>query len=159
MCLLALLLFLISSQSSIAQSAALAKAIPVKLRLTETVSSANAKVGQPVSLEVLEPVQEDGETIIAAGAQAHAIVTTARRRGHNRRQGRLVLTIRSVDRTDGRQAGLKLATVEKGSGKGEIIFGPCTFPLPADPVGPFRKGDDVVLTQGTVLEATTSLSE
>ncbi|MBB5058411.1 hypothetical protein HDF16_003125 [Granulicella aggregans] len=156
--LLALLLFLISSQCSIAQSIPLIKAIHVKLRLSETVSSANAKVRQPVLLEVLEPVQEDGKTIIAAGAQAHAIVTTARRSGHNHRQGRLVLTIQTVNRTDGSQAKLKSATVETGSGKGEIIFGPCTFPLPTNPVGLFRKGDDVVLTKGTVLEATTSLS-
>jgi hypothetical protein len=51
-----------------------------------------------------------------------------------------VLTVRSMSRIDGGEALLQSATVQKGSGHGEPIFGPCTFPLPADPAGLFRKG-------------------
>ncbi len=125
----------------------------VKLRLTETVSSADAKVGQLISLEVVEPVQVDGKVIIAAGAHARASITTARRRGHNRREGQLVLTVESVSRVDGQKALLQSANVQKGSGHGLPIFGPCTFPIPADPVGLFRKGNDVVIPKGTELVA------
>jgi hypothetical protein len=63
------------------------------------------------------------------------------------------LTVQSVSRVDGKQAHLQSGTVEKGSGRGEPIFGPCTFPFPADPVGLFRKGYDVVIPDGTELVA------
>lgn len=125
----------------------------VKLRLTETVSSANAKVGQSISLEVVEPVEVDGKLLVAVGAHAHATVAVARRRGHNRREGKLVLTVQSVSRIDGTQVPLHSASLNKGSGQGPPIFGPCTFPLPADPVGLFRKGDDMVIPKGTELVA------
>lgn len=150
-----------SAQHSIQQSAssALTAAAPdhsapqVKLRLTETVTSANAKVGQPVRLEVVEPVEINGKVIIAGGAYARGVVTQAKRRGHNRREGQLQLTIQTVSQVDGNEAILQAATVQKGSGHGEPIFGPCTFPIPADPAGLFRKGEDVVIPKGTELIA------
>jgi hypothetical protein len=157
------LILLVSAQVLLSQSTASTKntgeaattqlAPQVKLRLTETVSSTDAKVGQLVSLEVVDPVQVDGKVIIAAGAHARASITTARRRGHNRREGQLVLTIESVSRVDGQKALLQSANVQKGSGHGQPIFGPCTFPIPADPVGLFRKGNDVVIPKGTELVA------
>ena len=125
----------------------------VKLRLTETVSSADAKVGQIISLEVIDSVQVDGKVIIAAGAPARASVTTVKRRGHNRSEGQLILTVQSVSRADGAQAPLRSANVQKGGGHGLPVFGPCTFPIPADPVGLFRKGNDVVIPKRTELVA------
>lgn len=136
------------AQQSISSSAA-----QVKLRLTETVSSASAKIGQPVLIEVVDPVQVDGKVIIPAGSHASASVTTVKRRGRNHREGQLVLTVKSVRRVDGGEAFLQSATVQQGSGKGEPIFGPCTFPIPADPVGLFRKGLDVEIPKGTELIA------
>jgi hypothetical protein len=156
------LVFLTLSQTSFSQSAARDKnnsaGLQVKLRLTETLSSANAKVGQPVLLEVVQPLQVDGKVIVAAGARAHATVTTARRRGHNHRDGQLLLTVRSVSRVDGGEALLQSATVQEGSGHGAPIFGPCTFPFPADPVGLFRKGANVVIPKGTELVAAIAAS-
>jgi hypothetical protein len=110
-------------------------------------------VGQSISLEVVVPVEVDGKLVVAVGAQARATVAVARRRGHNRREGKLVLTVQSVSRFDGTQALLHSASLNKASGKGPPIFGPCTFPLPAAPVGLFRKGDDVVIPKGTELVA------
>jgi hypothetical protein len=130
------------------------KVSQVKLRLTETVSSATARVGQPISLEVAEPVEVGGKLVVAVGAHARATVSVARRRGHNHRDGKLLLTIQSVTRVDGTEAQLHSASLDKGSGKGAPIFGPCTFPFPADPVGLFRKGDNVVIPKGTELVAT-----
>jgi hypothetical protein len=63
----------------------------------------------------------------------------------------LVLTVESVSRVDGGQTLLQSANVQKGSGHGQPIFGPCTFPIPADPAGLFRKGSDVVIPKGTEL--------
>ena len=126
----------------------------VRLRFVDTVSSANARVGQPVSLEVVDPVEEGGKLVVLAGAHASATVSAVRRRGHNRREGKLVLTVHSVRLVDGTEAQLKSAPLKKGSGEGSPIFGPCTFPIPADPVGLFRKGEDVVIPKGTELLAT-----
>jgi len=49
----------------------------VKLRLSENLTSATAKVGDQVPFEVLEEVDVDGLPVIAKGAQALATVTTA----------------------------------------------------------------------------------
>jgi len=125
----------------------------IKLRLNETLSSASARVGQPISLDVVDPVEVNGKLVIAVGAHARATVTIAKRRGHNRKEGKLVLTVQSVSRIDGSEAMLQSASLTKGSGVGSPIFGPCTFPLPADPVGLFRKGDNVVIPKGTEITA------
>lgn len=106
-----------------------------------------------VPLEVVDPVQVDGKVIVAAGAHARASVTTAKQRGHNSREGQLILTIQSVSRVDGKDVPLQSANLQKGSGHGPPIFGPCTFPIPADPGGLFRKGKDVVIPKGTELTA------
>jgi hypothetical protein len=124
-------------------------ALRVRLLFSQTVSSANAKVGQGILLEVAEPVRVDGEVIIAAGTQAQAVVTSARHRGHNRRDGLLLLTIQSAHLADGQEVQLRSAAIQEGSGKGMPIFGPCTFPIPVDPAGLFRKGKDVVIPKGT----------
>ena len=126
----------------------------VKLRFIDTISSANAKVGQGLLLEVIDPVSIDGKALIAAGAHAHATVTQVRHRGRNRREGKLVLATQTVTETDGSEAALKSAVLQKGTGKGELIFGPCTFPFPADPARLFRKGVDVVIPKGTEFIAT-----
>ena len=105
----------------------------VTLRLTETVSSATARVGQRISLEVVNPVEVGGKVVVAAGASAHATVSVARRRGHNHRDGKLLLTIQSVSRVDGTETQLHSTSLDKGSGKGAPIFGPCTFPFPGRP--------------------------
>src|SRR5271170_2921200 len=49
----------------------------VKLRLAETISSSNAKVGQQVPFEVTDDVVVQGVTVLAKGAQAIASVTDA----------------------------------------------------------------------------------
>lgn len=130
----------------------------VKLRLTETLSSADAKVGQIVWLEVVDPVEYDGKVIIAAGAHARGSVTRARRRGRNGREGQLQFAVWTVSEIDGSEAHLS-AVAQKGSGRGEPVFGPCTFPFPADPAGLFRKGKDVVIPKGTELIATITTTQ
>ncbi|MES2393344.1 MAG: hypothetical protein V4555_17000 [Acidobacteriota bacterium] len=61
--------------------------------------------------------------------------------------------MQTVTLTDGRNAPLHSEPLAEGSGKGEFIFGPCTFPFPADPVGLFRKGNDVQIPAGATLTA------
>ena len=42
----------------------------IKLRLSENLTSANAKAGQQVPFEVLEEVDVEGVAVVAKGAQA-----------------------------------------------------------------------------------------
>jgi hypothetical protein len=139
--------------SLVAQAQSSRKQIEVKLRFTEAVSSADAKIGQVVSLEVVETVSVDGKRIIAIGALARGSVIKAKRRGHNHKEGQLVINVDTVKGIGGREFRLQSSIIQRGSGQGEPIFGPCTFPLPADPVGLFRKGSDVVIPKGTELIA------
>lgn len=122
--------------------------IAVKLRLMKDVSSSSAKSGQPVTMEVAEAVYEENRLLVAKGALADAVVSKARHRGHNRRDGEVAVTVRSVRDIDGQQRPVRLATLETAGNKGLPIFGPCTFPIPADPVGLFRRGKDMTIRKG-----------
>ena len=73
---------------------------PVKLRLSETVSSATAHTGQQVPFEVVEDVVLDGVTVIPKGAIALATVTDADHKKTMGRGGKLNLNIDSVRLAD-----------------------------------------------------------
>ena len=55
----------------------LADGTPIRLRLNETLHSGRNKVGQGVSLSVVEDVIIGGKTVIAAGARASGRVLMA----------------------------------------------------------------------------------
>ena len=119
--------------------------VPSRVQLTETVSSASARVGQAVHFDVVDPVEQDGAVVVAAQSPVRAVVTARRTRGRNQREGTLQLTLQSVLRVVGTQAPLRSAALKQGGRPGPLIFGPCTFPFPADPVGLFHKGQDVII--------------
>jgi hypothetical protein len=48
---------------------------PVKLRLSQTISSANAKVGQEIPFEVVEEIKVDDAVVLPKGAVAIGTVT------------------------------------------------------------------------------------
>ncbi len=50
---------------------------PVKLKLAQTISSADAHVGDEINFEVLEDITVDGVVVISKGALAIGSVTTA----------------------------------------------------------------------------------
>jgi hypothetical protein len=52
---------------------------PVKLRLSQTISSADAKVGQEIPFEVVEDVKVDEVIVLPKGATAIGTVTEAKR--------------------------------------------------------------------------------
>jgi hypothetical protein len=125
--------------------------VPLNIRTLESTSSATSTLKQPIAMEVVDAVVIDGRTLIEAGAHVSAAVSEVRRPGHNRREGKVAITVTSVMAADGRERMVRLATFWQGTGKGLPIFGPCTFPIPADPVGLFRKGSNVVIPKGYVI--------
>src|SRR3954465_15754941 len=58
---------------------------PVKLRLSQSISSEEAKVGQEVPFEVMEEIKVDDIVVLPKGATAIANVTEAE---HKKRMGR-----------------------------------------------------------------------
>jgi hypothetical protein len=130
---------------------------PVKLRLTENLTSATAKTGQEVSFEVLEEVDVMGVPVIAKGAPALATVTTAEPRRSMGRGGKLNVNVDSVRLIDGEKAALSATQNAKGGGHtGAMTAGMVGTALvffPAAPLLLFVHGKDITIPKGTEVTA------
>src|ERR1039458_1966865 len=119
--------------SSASDQLVLAKGTPVKLRLTQDLSSADAKEGDNIDFEVVEEVKVGDVVVIPKGSPAVGSVTdvqAARRMG---RGGKLDIQIDSVTLADGEKATLWAVKERSGEGNGEdnrpivarsLVFGP-----------------------------------
>jgi hypothetical protein len=130
---------------------------PVKLRLGETISSANAHVGQSVEFEVLEEVLVSGVTIIPKGSVAWATVTEAHSKKSMGRGGVLNVNIDSVRLADGEKVALRAVAGGKGGGHvgamtGAIVATSIVF-FPAAPLFLFIHGKDITIPKGTEVTA------
>ncbi len=129
----------------------------VKLRLTENLTSATAKMGQQVSFEVLDEVDVEGVPVIAKGAQALATVTTAETKKSMGRGGKLDVNIDSVRLVDGEKAALSATQNAKGGGHtGAMTAGMVGTALvffPAAPLLLFVHGKDITIPKGTEVTA------
>ena len=123
--------------------------VAVHLQFRESVSSATAKVGQRVALIVSEDKIYGTTPIVTRGTAVDGTVVKAVRRGHNRRNGELVIQVDRVKLSDGSVASLSSAQTKVGDSSTQPVFGPCTFPLPADPISLFHRGLNVVIPRGT----------
>jgi PEGA domain len=129
----------------------------VKVRLTENLTSATAKVGQQVSFEVLDEVDLMGVPVIAKGAQALATVTTAETKKSMGRGGKLDVNIDSVRMVDGENAALSATQNAKGGGHvgamtGGMVGTAIVF-FPAAPLLLFIHGKDITIPKGTEVTA------
>src|SRR4051812_39546055 len=66
-----------SSSTAQVTSHTLLDGTPIKLRLSQTISSADAKVGQEIPFEVVEDVKVEDTVVLPKGATAIAVVTEA----------------------------------------------------------------------------------
>ncbi len=129
----------------------------VKLRLTENLTSATAKVGQQVSFEVLSEVELLGVPVIAKGAQALATVAISETKKSMGRGGKLDVNIDSVRMVDGENAALSATQNAKGGGHvGAMtagIVGTAIVFFPAAPLLLFIHGKDITIPKGTEVTA------
>jgi hypothetical protein len=129
----------------------------VKMRLTENLTSATAKMGQQVSFEVLDEVDLLGVPVIAKGAQALATVTTAETKKSMGRGGKLDVNIDSVRLMDGENAALSATQDAKGGGHVGVmtagIVGAAIVFFPAAPLLLFIHGKDITIPKGTEVTA------
>lgn len=130
---------------------------PVKLRMSQTISSADAKVGQEVPFEVIEQVDVDGVPVIAKGATAIGTVTAAEPKRSMGRAGRLDVNISYVRLMDQEKAELRAVKDAKGGGHvgamtGAMVATSIVF-FPAAPLFLFIHGKDITIPQGTEITA------
>jgi hypothetical protein len=131
--------------------------IPVRLRLTRTLSSADAKTGDRVDFEVLDAVKLGDTVVIPQGSIAWATVTDAEHKKRMGRGGKLDVNIDSVKLANGEKANLKASKDTRGGGHvgamtGAMVATGIVF-FPAAPLFLFMHGKDIVIPKGTEVTA------
>jgi hypothetical protein len=132
-------------------------ATPVKLVLGETISSADATVGQLVSFEVVEDVLVQGVVVISKGGSAWATVTSAQPKRRMARGGKLDLNIDKVRLVDGSKTLLSAVKNTKGGGHTGAMTGAIVATSlvlwPAAPLFLLMHGKDITIPKGTAITA------
>jgi PEGA domain len=130
---------------------------PLKLRISQTVSSADAHVGQTVDFEVLEEIKVNDTVVVPKGGVAWATVTEAEPKRRMGRGGKLNINIDSVRLVDGEKVALRAVKEGKGGGHvgamtGAIVATSIVF-FPAAPLFLFMHGKDITIPKGTEITA------
>lgn len=130
---------------------------PVKLRLSQSISSADAKVGQEVPFEVVEAITVDDVVVLPKGATAIANVTEAEHKKSMGRAGKLNVAISYARLADNEKVALRAVKESKGGGHvgamtGAIVATSIVF-FPAAPLFLFIHGKDITIPQGTEITA------
>jgi hypothetical protein len=126
---------------------------PIKLRISQTVSSADAHVNDRVEFEVLEDVMVNNIVVVPKGASAIGTVTEAVPKRRMARGGKLEIVLDSVRTVDGEKVALRAVKDAKGgSHTGAmtigIVAGALVF-LPAAPLFLLMHGKDISIPKGT----------
>ena len=125
---------------------------PVKLRIAQTVSSADAHVNDRVEFEVLEEIRIGDTLIIPKGGIAWGTVTEAQPKRRMARGGKLDIVMDSVRLVDGEKAALRATESVKGGGHtGAMTAGIVATGLlfwPAAPFFLFMHGKDITIPKG-----------
>jgi hypothetical protein len=126
---------------------------PVGLRISQTVSSADAHVNDRVEFEVIDEVRVADTVIIPKGAIAWGAVTEAQHKRRLGRGGKLEIVMNSVRLADGETAPLRATKEAQGGGhQGVMTAGIIATGLIFWPVAPaflFIHGKDITIPKGT----------
>jgi hypothetical protein len=130
---------------------------PVKIRLSRTMSSKDAKADEKVDFEVLEDIKSGDTIVIQHGAMAIGTVTEAHPKRRMGRAGKLNINIDYVQLVNGQKVPLR--AVKGGSGgshtgrmTGAIVASSILF-FPAAPFFLFMHGKDITIPKGTEITA------
>ena len=130
---------------------------PVKLRLSQTISSADTKVGQEIPFEVVEEITVNHVVVLPKGATAIATVTETEHKKSMGRAGKLNIAISYARLKDQEKVALRATQENKGGGHvgamtGAIVATSIVF-FPAAPLFLFIKGKDITIPQDTEITA------
>jgi hypothetical protein len=132
-------------------------ATPVRLRISRTVSSSDAHVGDTVDFEVLEDVLINKVLVVPKAGIAFATVTEAQSKRRMARGGKLDINIDYVRLVDDEKAALRAVKAVQGGGHagamtGGIVATSLVF-FPAAPFFLFMHGKDISIPKGTEITA------
>jgi hypothetical protein len=129
---------------------------PVKLRLINQLSSANAKAGQLIEFEVADDLALDGVTILHRNTQVNGVVVEAEKKRRLGRPGVLNFTITSLKLADGEN--IPLRSLNNTSGDSHVVgvtaLGLNT-PLAAAPFFLLMHGENSIFPKGTEITVFT----
>jgi hypothetical protein len=123
---------------------------PLRLVLTEALSSATNEVDDPVYFEVTEEAKVFGEVAIPKGSTAVGHVVEVEGRKRMGRAGKLNFTVDHVKSPDGANLRLRASSTRKGEDKtGTVIIGSVVF----SPLFMIMRGKDITIPKGTQISA------
>jgi hypothetical protein len=126
---------------------------PVKLRISQTVSSADAHLNDRVEFEVLQDIKVADILIIPKGGIAWGTITEAQPKRRMGRGGKLEIVMDSVRLVDGEKAVLRATKEANGGGHvGAMTVGIVASALVLWPVAPLfllMHGKDISIPKGT----------
>ena len=126
---------------------------PVTLRISQTVSSADAHVNDRVEFEVIDEVRVADTVVIPKDGIAWGTVTEAQHKRRLGRGGKLEIVMNSVRLADGETAPLRATKEAQGGGhQGVMTAGIIATGLIFWPVAPallFIHGKDITIPKGT----------
>ena len=148
------------TQAAPAKSASgfqLEDATPLRLRLQQTITSADAQVDDRVNFDVLEEIRVNDVVVIPKGSLAWATITEAQSKRRLARGGKLAVNIDAVRLADGEKVALRAVKDAKGGGHegamtGAMVATGIVF-FPAAPLFLFMHGKDVTIPKGTEVTA------
>src|ERR1035437_2737709 len=147
----------VATTSPMPQPHTLLDGTPVKLRLSQTISSSDARVGQEIPFEVVEEVKVDELAVLPKGATAIATVTEADHKKSMGRAGKLNIAVSYARLVDQEKVALRAVKDSKGGGHvgamtGAMVATSIVF-FPAAPLFLFVHGKDITIPQGTEITA------
>jgi hypothetical protein len=130
---------------------------PVRIRINQTISSADAKTGQTVDFEVLDEIKVSDMVVIPKGGLALATVTEAESKRRLGRGGKLNINIDHARLVNGDKVPLRAVKENQGGGHvgamtGAIVATSIVF-FPAAPLFLFMHGKDITIPKGTEVTA------
>src|SRR5256885_8161422 len=130
---------------------------PVRLKLSRTMSSHDAKIDEKVDFEVIEDVKIGDLVVVQHGGMAIATVTEAKPKGRMGRAGKLNMNIDYVQLVSGDKVPLTAVKGGKGGNHtaamtGAIVATSILF-FPAAPFFLFMHGKDITIPKGTEITA------
>lgn len=132
----------------------------VACRLEQTISSATADEGQQVQMSVTENVKVNDQLVIPQGSACVGTIVLATAKKSMGRSGKLDFSIDKVRTADGEMVPLRY-TMQKKSGEGKglstgvMTAGAAVLFWPAAPFFLIRKGKDITINKGIVIEVFT----
>lgn len=130
---------------------------PIKVQLVQSVSSAHAKVGDPLDFVVVQDVNVAGFTVIPGGTIAHGSVTGVQHKRLLGVGGNLSLKIDSLTMSDGERVELRASEKVKGGSRTKLMVGAMIVTslifLPATPVFLLTRGHDSTVVKSTEITA------